>query len=64
MPSSKYYGRGHENFANLPQKEMITRFPEAEEGLNVHLDDTARGIDAAIEFNTKYMRSHLADEKY
>ena len=64
MPSSSYYGRGYNNVANMPKEVVYRDFPECDEGLNIALDDTARGIDAAIEYNTKHLRGNIADEKY
>lgn len=64
MPSKDYYGAGFGQVANLPKEVVYRDFPEAEQGLNIALDDTAAGIDSAIEDNTRYLRSHIADEKY
>lgn len=64
MPGREYYGKGFGNVANMPQDVVYRDFPEANEGLNIALDDTAKGIDSAIEHNTKYLRSHISDEKY
>lgn len=64
MPDASYYGKGYGEFANMPQEKVITEFPRSQEALNVHLDDTARGIDGAKEATSKYLNSHLPVGKY
>lgn len=64
MPGREYYGKGYGDVANMPKDVVYRDFPEADEGLNVDLDDTAGGIDSSIEKTTKYLKSHLSDEKY
>lgn len=64
MPSSSYYGKGYGEVANMPKDVVYREFPEANEGLNVALNDTAAGIDGAIEDSTKYLRSHMPKGKY
>ena len=64
MPSAEYYGRGYNSVANMPKDVVYRDFPEAQEGLNVTLDDSVAGIDGMIEANTKYLRSHLPKGKY
>lgn len=64
MPDKSYYGKGYGEVANMPKDVVYRDFPEAEQGLNIDLDDTVSGIDSAIGHNTRYLRSHISDEKY
>lgn len=64
MPGREYYGKGYGEFSNLPESVVHTEFPKNMEGLNVELDDTARGIDSMIDHNSKMIRNNISDEKY
>lgn len=64
MPGESYYGKGYGRFANLPQDVTHVEFPAAREGMNIDLDDTARGIDANKEYNARMMKQYMSEEKY